>query len=49
VSVDPDTELGSPVTLDSAPKASFRIQTGQKSLSAAAKNFVPQIEQVRDS
>jgi hypothetical protein len=31
-----------PVTADSAPKALFRIQTGQNSLSAAAKNFVPQ-------
>src|SRR5215472_15819086 len=44
-----DTEPDSPVALDSAPKALFRIQTGQNSLSAAAKNFVPQIGQVRGS
>src|SRR6516225_202780 len=46
---DPDSEPASPVALDSAPKALFRIQTGQNSLSAVAKNFVPQTGQVRAS
>ena len=49
LSADPDPELGSPVAADSAPKALFRIQTGQNSLPAVAKNFVPQTGHVRDS
>src|SRR6516165_7948947 len=44
-----DTEPDSPVEADSAPKALFRIQTGQNSLPAVVKNFVPQTGQVRDS
>ena len=46
---DPDAEPDSPVAADSAPKALFRIQTGQNSLSAVATKFVPQTGQVRDS
>src|SRR6516164_6098218 len=44
---DPNTEPDSPVAADSPPKALCRIQTGQNSLSAVAKNFVPQTGQVR--
>src|SRR6516164_9126536 len=44
---NPDTEPDSPVAADSSPKAPFRTQTGQNSLSAVAKNFVPQTGQVR--
>ena len=44
-----DTEPDSPVATDSAPKAPRKIQTGQNSLSVVAKNFVPQIGQVRAS
>jgi hypothetical protein len=46
---DSDAELGSSVNADSAPKALFRIQTGQNCLSAVAKNFVPQTGHVRGS
>src|SRR5215472_15773648 len=49
LSADPDTELSSPIASDSSPKALFSIQTGQNSLSAVAKNFVPQTGQVRAS
>src|SRR6516162_9532020 len=49
LSADPDTELSSPIASDSSPVAPRRIQTGQNSLSAAAKNFVPQTGQVRAS
>src|SRR6516165_7987692 len=45
----PDSEPDSPVAEDSAPEALCRIQTGQNSLSAVAKNFVPQTRQVRTS
>ena len=44
-----DIEPDSPVAADSPPKALCRIQTGQNSLSAVAKNFVPQTGQVRAS
>src|SRR6516164_11027951 len=46
---NPDTEPGSPVVADSPPVAPRRTQTGQNSLSAVAKNFVPQTGQVRAS
>jgi hypothetical protein len=46
---DPDTEPRSPVVADSPPVAPRRIQTGQNPPSAVAKNFVPQIGQVRVS
>src|SRR6516164_2500530 len=49
LSADPDTELDSLVALDSAPKALFRIQTGQNSLSAVVTKFVPQTGHVRGS
>jgi hypothetical protein len=45
----PDIGPGSCVAADSAPIAPWRIQTGQNSLSAVAKNFVPQTGQVRAS
>src|SRR5215472_3389202 len=44
-----DSEPDSPVVVDSPPVAPRRIQTGQKSLSAVVKNFVPQTRQVRAS
>src|SRR6516225_10841351 len=44
---NPHTELASPVAADSPLVAPRRIQTGQNPLSAVAKNFVPQIGQVR--
>src|SRR6516165_8797192 len=46
LSADPVTEPGSPVAADSPLLAPRRIQTGQKSLSAVVKNFVPQTGQV---
>src|SRR5215831_17616467 len=46
---NPDTEPDSPVEADSPLLAPRRIQTGQNSLSAAAKNFVPQTGQARAS
>src|SRR6516165_6481771 len=46
---NPDTEPDSPVEADSQLVALRRIQTGQNSLSAAAKNFVPQTGHVRGS
>src|SRR6516162_9621476 len=46
---NPDTEPDSPVEADSPLEAPRRIQTGQNSLSAVAKNFVPQTGQVRAS
>src|SRR5215469_6063617 len=46
---NPDTELDSPLKADSPLVAPRRIQTGQNSLSAVAKNFVPQTGQVRAS
>src|SRR5215831_16841159 len=46
---NPDTEPDSPVEADSPLVAPRRIQTGQNSLSAVAKNFVPQAGQVRAS
>src|SRR6516225_5418593 len=46
---NPNTEPDSPVEADSPLVAPRRIQTGQNPLSAAAKNFVPQIGQVRAS
>src|SRR6516162_9673589 len=46
---NPDTEPDSPVEADSPLVAPRRIQTGQNSLSAAAKNFVPQTGHVRGS
>jgi len=49
LAADPDTEPDSPVAFDSGPKALCRIQTGQNSLSAVAKNLVPQTGQVRAS
>src|SRR6516165_7001978 len=45
----PDTEPDSPVEADSSLVAPRRIQTGQNSLSAVAKNLVPQTGQVRAS
>src|SRR6516165_5746337 len=46
---NPDTEPDSPVEADSPLVAPRRIQTGQNSLSAVAKNLVPQTGQVRAS
>src|SRR5215467_14263541 len=46
---NPDTEPDCPVEADSPLVAPRRIQTGQNSLSAVAKNFVPQTGQVRAS
>ena len=46
---NPDTEPDSSVAADSAPKAPRRMQTGQNSLSAVAKNFVPQTGHVHGS
>ena len=46
---NPDTEPDSPVEADSPLVAPRRIQTGQNSLSAVAKNFVPQTGHVRGS
>ena len=43
------TEPSSPIAADSPLAAPRRIQTGQKPLSAVAKNFVPQTGQVRAS
>src|SRR5215469_10795581 len=49
LSTDPDTEPGSPAAEDSLPVAPRRMQTGQSTLSAVAKNFVPQTGHVRGS
>src|SRR6516165_12155433 len=46
---NPDTEPDSPVEADSPLVALRRIQTGQNSLSAVAKNFVPQTGHVHVS
>src|SRR5215469_2230614 len=46
---NPDTEPDSPVEADSPLVAPRRIQTGQNSLSAVAKNLVPQTGHVRGS
>src|SRR5215469_2764233 len=46
---NPDTEPDSPVEADSPLVAPRRIQTGQNSLSAVAKNLVPQTGHVRSS
>src|SRR5215469_16509669 len=43
---NPDTEPDSPVEADSPLVAPRRIQTGQNSVSAVAKNFVPQTGQM---